>query len=638
MKLKYLFLSMLGAAVFVGCNNEVGGPDDKQEKDELGGISTTATFQFSAKKTSTYSGSGEADFVGNEGVVGDAALFIYKINGVPEAMAYVQTVNAANKQVTVKCYSGDKLIYLAANIGGNKLIPAAIGTDNSIAPDFFGVEWKETADPYFDIYNTAASKERLNAPIWANATAVAIETATGFTAAGFNANSLIYALTGNGSTATTGAGVLGYSVVGPAAPNATGSAYLMSNWGNSSPTNIDDVATGSTFLSTCKFKLEAGISADDSRSETPDPTNNNKKNALLINVQRAVAKVSVNTIDQTTVLDAAGAGTNAGQLRLNITSNKWAVGNINNSEYPFQMFTDNKVMSTRYADTASLLNNTAYPIGSWELKVDNSRFAGSSTAYKAGGLTNATVNNAITNATGNQVFNLGTTKNYVYLPENNNANTLNQYSTFVVLAGTYYPASYIVSVNNMGTPVTEDGSVQAVSANQKPVYTTAGITTDTMYYVRSLDQGLFFHGMLALQQYVCYTLKKNDVTASLVPSGTPITPASDITANNYINTLRVATGDVYSDLQAYYHGQCYYKIWIWDIAASQPVNQILVRRNHIYDVTVSKINGPGIGDPNQIIDPDPTDPEPIVEAETYVTATINVLKWHVVDQNSTLDY
>jgi hypothetical protein len=635
MKLKYLFLSMLGAALFVGCNNEIGG-DGPEPKDELGGISTTATFRFSASKASTYAGSGELDGVGNEGKLGDAALFIYKINGVPEAMAYVTQVDVttpASQQVTVKCYSGEKLIYLAANIGGNILIPAAGGANNSTSPDYFGDEWTEGVDPYFN---------ELNAPIWANATGVAIE-GSAFTAVGYNASSLILALTGNGSTATTaGNGVL---TVTDAASPTTGSYYLMSNWGNASQTNLDDVATGSTFQSTCKFRLEAGISADDSRAEPADYTNANKKNALMINVQRAVAKISVAPIAQG-VLDAAGTSptaTNYGQLRLIGTDRtgagaKWAVGNINNSEYPFQMFTDNKVMSTRYADTASLLNNTAYPIGSWELKVDNSRFAGSSAAYKAGNLTNAVVNAAI-DAAPNQLFNTATVKNYVYLPENNNGSTLNQYSTFVVLAGTYYPANYISSVNNMGNPVFEDGSFQANVANQKPVYSpTVSTSLDTMYYVRSFDQGLFFHGMLALRQYVCYYLQKNDFTAGIHTSAAQIVPASDITATNYINTLKVATGDVYSDLQEYYKGQCYYKIWVWDIAASQAVNQILVRRNHIYDISISKINGPGIGDPNQIIDPDPTDPEPIIEAETYVTATINVLKWHVVNQSSELDY
>ncbi|MDR0835991.1 MAG: fimbria major subunit, partial [Tannerella sp.] len=63
-------------------------------------------------------------------------------------------------------------------------------------------------------------------------------------------------------------------------------------------------------------------------------------------------------------------------------------------------------------------------------------------------------------------------------------------------------------------------------------------------------------------------------------------------------------------------------------------NKILVRRNHVYQVNITKIKGPGIGDPNDIIDPDPKEPEPIEEADTYVTVEIQIMKWHIVAQET----
>lgn len=58
-------------------------------------------------------------------------------------------------------------------------------------------------------------------------------------------------------------------------------------------------------------------------------------------------------------------------------------------------------------------------------------------------------------------------------------------------------------------------------------------------------------------------------------------------------------------------------------------------RNHIYELSISKISGLGtpVYNPDEDIVPEKTDEEP----SSYVAARINILKWKIVNQNVTLD-
>lgn len=58
-------------------------------------------------------------------------------------------------------------------------------------------------------------------------------------------------------------------------------------------------------------------------------------------------------------------------------------------------------------------------------------------------------------------------------------------------------------------------------------------------------------------------------------------------------------------------------------------------RNHIYELSISKVSGLGtpVYDPNAEIVPEKTPEEP----SSYVAAKINILKWKIVNQNVTLD-
>jgi hypothetical protein len=631
MKFKNLFFSMLASAAIVSCNNDVigGGTGGGSEDDGYGGgESTTATFQLNFAKPGTYAGSEDAIGAGRESEIKDAALFIYKLDGTPEAMAYLISAdfNASGneKRITVKCKSGAKLIYLATNIGGDKLIKhelADVSKSNSTLADaYLGKDWNSTGNygPKFSVeYNDGPNgtggtpHKPLNSPIWSGS--AGIEIGNTIPTSNKGADTLIRALTGFGDPT---AGILEGD-----GDNNPDVFYLMSNWGDAS-TQPDDAGTAptttpptpitaTTYKSTCKFTLEPGIAADTSRNivdYTPSDVNANKKNLLKINIQRAVAKVSLDAIGSG-VYGSAGEGSSAGKFT---PKSKWALGNINTSEYPFQMWDGSVVKSTRYDETEDILSSTT-----WGRKMDNSRFAGSSDKYKEQKLSASFVVDTIEQNSKNVAYGKS---NYVLATENNNFRTYNHYSTFVVFAGTYVPDSYITGVAFSGDPsVDTSGSI---------TYTQAGTDqADTLYYVSSLGtNGLFFKGMAALREYVFYKLGETD--------GPTSNPVSDTKTTTFIERLKDVTGNKQADLQAYWKGHCFYRVWIKDEGATSSANKVLVRRNHIYNVSITKIKSPGIGDPNDIIDPDPGTIEPLEEADTYVTAKVEIMNWHVINQGS----
>ncbi|MDR2917716.1 MAG: fimbria major subunit [Tannerella sp.] len=626
MKFKSLFLGMLGAAVMVSCNNDAidgpnGGPSGGGSK-VVEGESTVASFAFNLQKPGgTYSGDGFEDGATQESAISNVAMFIYKLDGTPEAMAYLAPADWANattgQKITVKCKSGEKLIYVAANFGADALVVTGTGggtTSNSVTPGFFGKNWNETLNygPRFMTAYTDADgtpHEPLNAPIWSTgASNIALETTTPvYAPTGTSADGLIKALTGNG---VPGNGVL---------TGVSTSYYLMTNWGDASTQPADTILGGTpanSYQATVKFTLLPGISADDSRVAGGD-------NNLKVNIQRAIAKISVAPITLAVQNAAGSTATNSGVF---VPDTKWAVGNINRSQYPFQVWSGNVVRSTRYNDIAPIV-----PISgnnNWSNKLDNSRFVSTTATptqtYEAQNLTvMATRTQINTTATQNQLFG---DANYALVTECNNSQTYNHYSTFVVFAGQYKPSSYITTVSNVGTITTASAFPASWPA------TTPQGSTDTICYVGSFNSGdgQFFLGRKALQEYVCYKLNAGTGIA-------PQDPYTDPGVAAYINNLKVTSAAKQADLQEYYQGYCFYRIWIDDPTVSEAANQVLVRRNHIYKVSISNILGPGIGDPNNIIDPHPEEPDPIKEADTYVTATIEVMKWHIVNQATDID-
>ena len=613
MKLKFLFMCLLGAAVFVGCNNEIEtGPVDKNGNPINDGESTTATFIINFNNPSTYAGYDAEIGSTDENKIGNIAMYIYKTDNAisPEAMAFVTAsdnaaAGAMKDKITVKCKSGNKLIYVVANIGvagsGSELIYTGVSATNSNAGNgYVGEDWTIGVKPDF---------LTLNKQIWSVSTGYSIaDTTTGFTSA--KADNIINAMTGNG--------VISNGAIANTTP--ANNYFLMSNWGNKENSDIqEDINTLEPYASTCNFKLIANISAAESQAATADATNNNGKNALLINIQRAVAKVSFTAIDPAKLANA-GSGENAGELRLPATP-KWALGNINKSEYPIQVWSGRLIQSTRFNETGSFGSDPG-----WEKKMDNSRFEGTGESYMAQNMTVMATLNAIQNTSTNAQF--GAAR--VLATENNHNLYANQYSTFAVFGGQYRPDKYYTSFNAF-QQATDSTTFPAQwdAGNPALVKQGAGETTDTMYYL--VNEKMFFLGKKAIMEYFCF------IKLQLQTTNPTVNPYTDPAVTAAVNALLQTSGKDQALLQAYYRGNCFYRIWIQDQAEKNNLsNKYLVRRNHIYNIVVSTINGPGIGDPNDIIDPDPDVWEPIEEADTWVTATLNVMKWHLVNQSNDL--
>ena len=637
MKLKFLLFSMLGAALFVGCNNEIDGPVGPVGPDGkpiVEGESTTATFLIKYNNPNTYAGAGSEAGTPSENAVGDIGMFIFSKAGVGESMAYITKTDYTNEtQITLKCMSGEKLIYVATNIGENPVLltTGAAGTTNTnLGNEYLGdFGWTSRPNVTFTDFNKQ---------LWSIATTVVPPAITGVGTDSTSAivvDNLIKAFTGFGNPAI--------GVISGENTNQSGN-YFMSNWGYSGDSiKPQDINGIDDYNATCYFVLVPFINYQDSRSTTPDERNTNGKNALTINIQRAIAKVYVAQIDQTLVGNTAGNGSNAGKF---IPQAKWALGNINNSEYPFQMWDWPAliVRSTRYEETQPYIADKA----GWAKKLDNSRFVSGGQKYEEQDLT---VTATLTGINSTKNLNFGTSVNAVsqcaLVTENNNSKILNQYSTFVVFGGQYQPASYVTSVENMsgGTNAITTSSTfptQWVHASgfgsEVAAPTLNGNTTDTMYYVKSFGaNGMFFLGIEALKEYIYWIDLASDPTTRPDTLGLGADSLyRHVGVINKINALKATTGKEQADMQEYWHSYCYYRIWVADNDYNN-ANKYLVRRNHIYSITISKILGPGIGDPNDIIDPDPLDPEPIDEFETYVTATINVMKWHVVNQAKEVD-
>jgi hypothetical protein len=624
MKFKTLFLSMLGAAAIVSCNNEVIGPDGPgggPNGPYEGGGTTHATFSFKLTNPgATFAGDSAVAGDGRENEIGNVGMFIYDVNGTPEAMAYVKLGEFSGSNVTVRCKAGTKLIYVAANFGfgvgtGTALINTfTADTTNTLSPAYMGVDWT----------NIGPGFSALNAPIWAAGTGVSLDT----TSAGpdnIGADNLIKALTGNGDATK---GILFGNGSGTGSNDRY---YLMSNWGDntSDPTSpSDNVADGSgNYEASAKHTLAERISA----AESQNPSN---ANYIKISIQRAVAKLAVKAITST-VLNNAGTGTSAGSFTP-VTS--WAAGNINCSEYPFQMWDVTTVKSTRYDESTPILPATGNK--RWAKKMDNTRIEPSGQSYEAQNLTVpgvltklATAPNVPFYATDNPVAD-----DYILLTENNNKETYNHYTTYVLFGGQYKPTEFILSVSNVGA-VMKNTSSGAPSGLQSfpaswPITNSSSTETDvdTMFYVASYGtNGLFFLGQTALLQYIAYS---PDMLNGEESDGSPILdPIASQSVADEMNKLLTVSGNKQADLQKYYRGNCFYRVWVQDNSASG-ANKDLVRRNHAYRISISKILGPGIGDPNDIIDPDPSTIEKIEVVNTYVTAEIEIMKWHIINQET----
>jgi hypothetical protein len=394
-------------------------------------------------------------------------------------------------------------------------------------------------------------------------------------------------------------------------------SMLMTNWDG--PADVSS-SGGGIFLSTCEFVLNADVDSMSSRGGSLNTLLDS--NRYEINVQRAFAKVTLTINPSLSSSNVASPGTgfttsgykgavgddHEGEFHPwgSGTDAIWSLGNIPKGTLPFQQYVGGSVRDMYYQ-----LNNDSVTSGftNWTNHYDNSRvFPTNMPSYPwLSGLTVSLVKTAMTTGGNNTV--LG---KYAYTAESARQHpVLQSQHPYVIVGGRYYPKKVLTGVTraaNAGNPPT---------SSYADNYSWTVGTNDTLYYVAS--DKVFIAGQNILQRYYAWV-------KGLQSDADATNPIFNAATNNAINTARDG-----GDLLAYFEAQCWYRVSVLDPDASA-VDQAIVRRNHMYEVNITEIKGPGIGDPNKII----TD-KPILALETYVTATINVLAWHKVKQEVPVD-
>ena len=628
MKFKSIYLGMLGAAALVSCNNEIieneGGGN--KPADKVQGTPTFATIRFSQIGDGsgvTYAGETTQTAEAAEKNIANAVLMVYSWDGAnmtPESYAYVTSAPASNK-ITLKTTSGQKKLFLACNVGtGTKTLIKGIGTSATTTDE--GDTWSTTYDD-------------MNQILYTDNTTNGFST-TGPVAGVSEADGLIMALAG-------GAGTIGNGKINTSTAYTGNEQFLMTNWDG-----VSDTITGSSpdYESTCLFTMTGDVSAAASKAGTLATDN-----AFKINVQRAVAKIGVKiSATKTGTAYNAGSGGNAGSFvpltPAGSTNGVWSLGNIHKEAKPFQTYASGLVQDHNFQQTDDSLANAAH-FTKWKERYDNTRVFGT-TFTKYPDPTNITVANTMTamQTAGNYVeLNDGGTTNwddrkYAFTTENARAYTvMHDHGAYICIAGTYTPTRWLYRIKRAAVATNAATATYslldpAVAANegygQNVTYTNENtgdavnyLNNDTLYYINKSGQQLFVVGLQQLKRYYAWG------TPRIAPDATEANVEANAAVIAQINADK-ASGEIV----AYNKGQCFYRVFISNSKGSTvtpPANeQNAVRRNHIYRVNITSIKGPGIADPNNILVPG----QSIPVTETYVTAEVNVLDWHVVNQEA----
>jgi hypothetical protein len=660
MKIKSLFLGMLATAALVSCNNnaiEGEGPDNNSNVIEGIPIYTTMTLNLNPgndvkpkRGAITYA---DVNSSAHEAQVKDAALYIYKRDAsgtTPECAVFLSSLNSsvsptpANGDyytVTLKTTSGNKKIFVAANI---KAHSTAV---DMVAVTGLGIvsgDWTTTAvDLNKTLYSTSATAFSTTAPS-SLSFATYIDPADGLIK-----NFAMEDIFGTGGGTYTG-----------------GSSYapFMSNWDG----------TGTTANVTLLADVDSASSIP-SDLNNPSPTYNASKNQFSIGVQRAYAKVSLKfgfgatTPNQPDVPvrpsnlagkyypaalndDAEGRffpwGTSPNAV--------WALGNITTAELPFQQYVNGVVQDPYYLNS----DDSIIHVDKWFLHYDNTRvfpFSSSITTYPHPGITVVSTKTNILATTNNQNFTSdnSTTQasyNYAYATENARLNPVAQdHAPYVIFGGFYQPKNVLTSINranvSSNAPVLGfndaglTGSEIPGSSVPGTAYKWVPSVGDSLYYIA--DDKIFIKGKDNLMAYYAWARKENPTAGDTwlaTHQGQTITAAAVYTYNlgsgaEFGPAVVTAINDDIKDkkLYAFFEGQCFYRVFIQNATSVSSADRVAVLRNHIYDIKITSIKGPGIADPNQILIPN----TPVLEQDTYVSATINVLPWHIVDQDAEAD-
>jgi len=600
---------------------------------------TWFSVQLPDDKPATYAGTETHAGLTQEGLPkGDAAVFVYKWDGVnanPESYAYIPTGFALANKIVMRVKDGTKKLFVAINVGEptdattNLLSIGTLPTTGTVVD--LGAAWSTTVND-------------LNKVLWSTS-ATTTSSTTVPTDEGV-ADGLIKAFAGgafinsNGNLNTTTAN--------------SNSWYVMANWDGPNADSLEN-GTSAYYNSTIHHFLADVPKADVTGSGTA--------NQAKVYVQRSIAKIGMGISAPTSSAGVYQAGTDSGNFgRFNPWSvgadQVWALGNINKESTVFQRFTGGSVSDGNYVSIIPCM-----PVGSntnWYVNFDNTRVFGIGKKYgqiaSAGPNHNsvASVKTAMTGS-GNKStrLGLGSSAVYQYATENAQAWEAGKHdnSTYVVVGGVYQPQYWIsdlqqaaVTTNSPYTATNGALINTALPAGTKfngtdfavvpyPAGNGTGIDTDSLYY--HTQYNVFIYKKENLYKYYAWVHKKdtdtpgthdNPVQVGGVDQWGPGTSTTPMTSNHVTQEINA---DISSGkLVRYFQGNCFYRVFIADKTAKLSNERVLVRRNHVYDVDITKILGPGISDPNEILVTDKN----VLETDTYLAITIDVQEWHKIVQ------
>ena len=626
MKLKFLFLGMVAAAfMFNSCNNDVIEPAEGnlyfngEEILPSKGIKTYVAFTLPDKASLRSGTATDAGLPYESQLSGDAAAFIYKWDGTnanPESYAYLTSTGftTITDKVVLKTTDGTKKIFVALNIGDPTTFFGAMSTTPQDEGDDFSITYSA-----------------LNRVLWAQpGTLTATDPGWQFTAltpgVASSANGLIEALAGGSVSRTDG-------LLRTHANAAADEYFLMSNWDNTRKDSIFPPGTSGSYDPTCVFTLLPDVPKSD--VQPPGST----KNQAVINVQRAVAKVTLSisapyvdvTNTWTYVSDAADSTGSKGRFlpwgAASVTAKGyWVIGNINKESTVFQEFQSGSIFDANYDYISCAVGSN----DDWYKNFDNTRIYAANTY---GTSTVSDVKTTMSTAPNYSVIGA----DYQYVTENAQAYTAGYQdnSTYALFGGQYIPQFWISKVIQAKVPTNDPmivynnyviPALDSVTGQQYygPEYTPvpyppslSNNDEDSIFYHTGLQ--LFFYGKDNVAKYYAWVEKRG---ATDVINQSP-TPESEQGIIDEIN-IDINAGS----LIKYFQGNCFYRVFVKDEDAQFSNERVLVRRNHMYDIDIAKILGPGIADPNLIITPE----KPVLPVETYLAISIQIQEWHKITQ------
>ena len=623
MKNVFYCIVMFVVASLTSCDNIVEDGISNDFDDTSTGKPTYVALDLSTKPN-TYAGETSLKGFADEKNIANVAVFIYKWDGAnanPEQYALV--TSAPTNPILLKITSGTKKVFVAANIGttSSTLLSSAIPF-NSTTLD----EGNAFSIPF----------NQLNAVIWSSGA-----TSPGWSfsapvsgAEEGSANGLIKALAGG--TSNFSEGLLALT---PTTATSVGRHYLLSNWDNS----IDDIVSDNSadYASTCVFTFAPDVPKYDAMAGT--------SNAVTINVQLALAKATMKFdasllhTDGYSYLSDGSDGDKGFFTPWNAATGVpgiFTAGNINKETTVFQKFFAGSVVDDNYNHINS---DPVVSNDEWYKNFDNTRVFGTGKKFLTSANTLTNIYNAMTGSQAGEPNSVRLGMDTLYLTENAqefSAGYIDN-STYLIVGGKYNPKRWISSLEQAAVvindpiiafngatipPFTPPGAVFPGTDYAPVVYNASPSSNDTLYYLEY--QKLFIHGKENLCKYYAWVLKKDTDTpynpgVGLYGVGTSPTPETSAAVIDAINL------DIASEIIiGYYQGNCFYRVFIFDTDAVISNERVLVRRNHSYDVIISKILGPGIGESLRLLPP----PVHVLPTDSYGAFSISIMDQHKVTQ------